>query len=163
MSFTGASPSNPEKPPLSACRLDKCSIHDCFFIAVAATHHACMLLLSRHQPFLARCCTGGRKYWGSKISAKVQHPKMEVVFSSKNGFYTSGTAIIFCHLHAPGRKNRLSGSGSRVIVRLFHRGSWYLTGPPIRHQEGRFSYCRHSGQGIPIWPYVFILSLHSDM
>ncbi len=35
-----------------------------------------------------------------------------------------------------------------------HRGSRRLTGPPILYPEGRFSYCRHPGQDIPVWPYV---------
>ena len=64
----------------------------------------------------------------------------------------------------------MSGTGKQAlsfrvsgVYWSVHRGSRRLTGPPILYPEGRLSYCRHSWQDIPVWPYIFILSLHSEM
>ena len=51
----------------------------------------------------------------------------------------------------------------RGCVFVCPSGSRRLTGLPILYPEGKLSYCRHSGQDFPAWPYDFTLFLHSEM
>ncbi len=78
---------------------------------------------------------------------------MEIIFPTKIGSKCQERPLypIICVLR--GGKAGSQFPGLRGVF-VCSAGSRHLTRPPILYPEVRLSYYRHSGQDIPVWPYV---------